>query len=426
MPAVNPAIAAPPPDETLARPRRPAAPPFRVAPTGVALLALLAAACSPSPGELHLRRGDFRTRHLLSGELEAARADEIRVPALPEWRVTVRWLIEDGRNVTAGEPVAELDKTPFVQPLLESELAAASAERELARGDATARAERIRRLVALEEQLAALEKARIDADVPPELESLYDRTRKELAVVRAQVAADRAHDDREAGRIGETADRTVAALALEKERSRRDTTRAALDRLTLRSPRDGILVLDAFRGEARKIAPGDTLFLGSRVASIPDLSTLRVAARLADVDDGRISVGDRCEVVLDAFPTKVWPGRVASIGPAAQEPSSNSVRRFFRVVVDLESSDPERMLPGHSAKVAVFGSTVHDGWLAPRAAIRFDGPAPQLVLAGGKTVPLELAACNALDCLLVRLPEGVDDDTRLERAASRRDDGRER
>jgi len=35
---------------------------------------------------------------------------------------------------------------------------------------------------------------------------------------------------------------------------------------------------------------------------IPDLSTMKVVARLSDVDDGRIAAGDRAVCTLDTYP----------------------------------------------------------------------------------------------------------------------------
>ncbi len=58
---------------------------------------------------LRVVRGDFEDRILLTGELEAARAELISVPRVPSWQVSIRWLEADGAEVQKGQKVAELD-----------------------------------------------------------------------------------------------------------------------------------------------------------------------------------------------------------------------------------------------------------------------------------------------------------------------------
>ena len=49
-------------------------------------------------------------------------------------------------------------------------------------------------------------------------------------------------------------------------------------------------------------------------ARLPDMDTLFVRARLFDVDDGRLKAGQHVRARLDAFPDKVYGGRVREVG----------------------------------------------------------------------------------------------------------------
>src|SRR5512137_738078 len=51
--------------------------------------------------EMAVRRGEFRERFVLTGELDAVRADQIVVPRTPVWVIAIRWMEADGATVEA-------------------------------------------------------------------------------------------------------------------------------------------------------------------------------------------------------------------------------------------------------------------------------------------------------------------------------------
>jgi len=128
---------------------------------------------------------------------------------------------------------------------------------------------------------------------------------------------------------------------------------------------------------------------------LPDLSSTQVTASLADVDDRKISVGMPATVVLDAYPSMTFPGRVAAISAVAQENTTNrqSLRRSFRVTIKLDRLDALRMRPGLSARVTIRRATRSNVLLAPRGVLaRKD---------------IKLGECNDLECVVVSgLKEG--------------------
>jgi multidrug efflux pump subunit AcrA (membrane-fusion protein) len=70
------------------------------------------------------------------------------------------------------------------------------------------------------------------------------------------------------------------------------------------------------------------------------------------------------------------------------------------VTVALERTDPERMRPGMSVKVAVTARRIEDAILAPRDALDLGTDEPHAVLAGGARVPVVLGPCDALRCVI--------------------------
>ena len=362
------------------------------------------------PRDLVVRRGDFRGRFLLTGELQAIKADDIVAPRTPVWLIAIRWMEKDGVEVKAGQKVLEFDNSAFASDLEEKKLSLAEAENELAQSESAARAQEQDRIFALEESRVALEKARIEAAVPEELSDRRRFQERQMALRRAETEFEKAGEDLAAQRAAARADLDNRRITVEKARRAILLAEAAIEALALSAPRDGILVVAENPWEDRKFEVGDTAYPGVAVMQIPDLSAMRVEARLSDVDDGRIAVGMPASCVLDMYPDVVFPGKVVELTPVAQEPSRRSLRRAFRMLLDLDRTDPARMRPGMSVRVEVETARLQDALLAPRAGLDLGASPPRALLERGGAVEVRLGPCSATECVV---EDGLEEGARL-------------
>ena len=320
----------------------------------VALSLLAAALPAGSAG-----REKEAARIVLTGELAAVRSASVAVPRTPIWIANVRWLETDGTHVRKGQKVAEFDSSVFTGGLEEKELLLQDAEADLVRFDAEAEVTLSDRKSALDEKETAREKANVDAAVPVDLRARREWEEKQLALKKALVEVEKANEDLDAFRKASEADRAVKQIAIGRARTEIRTAREAIASLTLTAPQDGILVVGEHPREGRKVQVGDGLWPGVVVARIPDLSAVQVEAWLYDVDDGRLRIGDEAVATVDAFPALRLKGRVSDISAIAGQPSNDSLRRAFRVVVPLETTPVESLRPGMSVKVEVGAGNPH-------------------------------------------------------------------
>jgi multidrug efflux pump subunit AcrA (membrane-fusion protein) len=364
---------------------------------------------APASG-LAVRRGAFRERILLTGTLEAERGEPLIVPRTDTWQLQIRWLAEDGTRVKAGDRLVEFDNSSFASEIEEKRLAESEAGSQLERTQAEARTATAEKEFALEQRRADLEKARVDAAVPKDLLSLSDYQDKQLALRRAEIELAKAEEDLAAHRKASAAEIAVQRIALERARREIRTAEEAIDALTLRAPRDGIVLVAEHPWEGRKIQEGDSVWTGMTVASIPDLSSMMVEASLSDVDDGRIAPGMRVVCTLDAYPSLTFPGRIADVTPVAQASRRSPLLRSFPVRVALDRPDTERMRPGMSVRVEALGPEVKDAVLAPRAGLDLSGKQPRALLAAGGAKPVRLGPCSATECVV---QDGLEPGVRL-------------
>jgi len=351
--------------------------------------------------ELRVRRGAFTSELVLSGELESARGDALAVPPLPSWQTAIKWLADDGAHVNAGDPVAELDNSDLTADLDSRRQSLTQALQELQQNEAQWAADLEQKQLEVEKKKAELDKAKLQSVLPRDLISGRQFEENQKTFRRAQTEHEKALDVLRSRRTGVDAERQNLMLRIEQARRAIARSEAGITALVLRAPKEGIVVIRDHPWEGRKLQAGDPVFVGFPIALLPDLSSIRVNASLADVDDGRIAPGMPVTVTLDGYPTMEFRGRVSAISAVAQESRRMSLRRQFEVLVELERLDPERMRPGLSARVVVRQEAKNALLLAPRAAIDFSGKAPQVRLANGKDAAVKLGSCNAQDCVVL-------------------------
>lgn len=371
-----------------------------------AVLAAALAGCfsgyseSAPPGDLRVRRGDFASDLVLSGELEAARGETLNVPPLPSWQTAIKWIAEDGAILKGGEPAVELDNTSLTADLETKRQGLTQALQELQQREAEWSADLEQKQLDAAKRLSELEKAQLDALTPKDLLAVKVYEEKQTALRRTTVERQKAVDLLASRRTAVAAERRNLQLRIEKAHRDIATAERAIEELVLRAPRDGIIVIRDIPWEGRKLQTGDTVFVGMAIAMLPDVSTMRVKAALADVDDGKVTAGMPVTVTLDAFPNVPFTGKIAAISAVAQESRRQSLRRQFEVLIALDRLDTERMRPGLSARIVVRRDNQPKTLLAPRAAIEF-AATPKAHLAGGQTKDVKLGPCNAQDCVVL-------------------------
>jgi HlyD family secretion protein len=349
---------------------------------------------------LRVRRGTFARDVVITGELRAARGEELAVPRLPQWQTTIKWIAQDGTETKKGDRIVELDNSTFAANLDAKRQAVAQAEQQLQQKEAESKADTLDKQLDVERKRADYDKAKMEAAMPKEIVAQRDYNDRQIKFKRAEVELAKAVDVLKSQRTSVKADRDNLLLTLQKAQRELGIAERAIAELILRAPQDGIVVMRDHPWEGRRLQEGDAVFVGMPLAQFPEMSSLQVEADLADVDDGRIGAGMPATIVLDAYPDMTFPGRVSAISAVAQESSRTSLRRAFRVIVALDRLDLARMRPGLSARVIVHAMRQPNALLVSRAAIDFSGRKPRAFRADGKLVEVVLGACNAQECVV--------------------------
>jgi len=277
--------------------------------------------------------------------------------------------VRNDQLVKAGAPLFTLDGANFLIAIQKAEADIAATTREQLAQDAAIEVALSQRKVALEEQRkAALDWERHqriraeDAGAVSERRIELSRAAAAEALARTEAADAQVAQARAArGPSGDDNDRLVAA------RTALDRARLDLSRTTVRAPGPGIIT-------DLKIDRGQVANPGSPIMSFISLNEGWVTADFTENNLGLIRPGDRAEIVLDAIPGRVIPGKVRSVGfgvasggksqPGGLSEVSND-RDFLRsaqrfpVTIDFAGLDLEtirQLREGGQADVIVYAS----------------------------------------------------------------------
>jgi len=340
----------------------------------------------PSVPTAEVTRGEFVDSLSLRGEVKALRSLTVSAPAEAGDLQIVK-IATDGSQVKRGEPVVEFDKTRTEQDLAQYKSALKSAQAEIDQARAQARLSEEEDVTAVAKAKYDVEAAKLEAskqEIISEIEGEKNRLKVGDAEQSLREAEQKQKSDREASKA------TIANKIQGSKKATFDAQRAerALSEMTLRAPSDGMIsLLQLWRGEGQAaFKAGDRAWPGAPIAEFPDVSTLRVTARVDETERGRLKSGQEVNVQFDAIPDRQFTGRIDLISAAATTDFSGGwpFPRNFTLLVLLDQSDA-RLKPGMSAQLSVVVEKVGDALTIPIAAsFQKSGRTVVYVLSGSK------------------------------------------
>jgi multidrug efflux pump subunit AcrA (membrane-fusion protein) len=238
--------------------------------------------------------------------------------------------------------------------------------------------------LAEEQDLTDLQKAKYDVESAKldasqaEILSAIDGAEKKLALADTEQKAKQAQQKLDSDIAGDKAD--IANIDQKRQKALRDVQHYedAITHLTVHAPADGMVhILPNYRAaagifgdNAPPFKEGDRAWPLAGIAQLPDLSELRISARLEEEDRGRISIGETVTARVDAVPDKELTGKVSDVSPLAKIDFSGGwpPAKNFDLSVVLDHPDP-RLRPGMSVTERIAVQRIPNVVLVPAEAV---------------------------------------------------------
>ena len=252
--------------------------------------------------------------------------------------------------------LVELDETESALMLRRASLSVSLARNELALLLEGARIEDIRRAeAAVTQAQAAATAAHHDLHRAEQLfaaGSLSQRQLDDAEVRHARAAAEL--------ESAEQALQTLLRLSrpeeLQAARLRVEQAETEESLAAMRHGRTRIVAPSAARVDRLLVEPGELARPGAPVARLVTHDPLTIAVYLPQADLGRVAVGDRAEVVVDAWPDARFAGRVTRVAEQAEftprnvQTREDRARLVFEITVELDEDRERRLRPGMAAE----------------------------------------------------------------------------
>jgi HlyD family secretion protein len=325
---------------------------------------------APTVPTIEVTRGDFLDSVEFHGEMKALKSVTISAPA-DAGDLQIVKLSAEGTNVKPGDVVVEFDKTKTEQDLAQFRSALKSAEAEIAQARAQARLTSEQDKTAVLKAQYDVEGAKLEAS-KQEIVSKIEGEEARLKLADSQQALREAEAKEKSDKT--LNDATIESKVQASAKAKFDVERAehALSQMTLLAPSAGsITLLQHWAGtNMATYRTGDRAWPGASIAELPDASTLRVSARVDEIERGRLAPRQSVTVQFNSISDRQFTGHIEQIGEIASTDFSGGwpPARNFTLYVALDQSDP-RFKPGITGDVNVLVEKVPNAIIIPVQAM---------------------------------------------------------
>jgi HlyD family secretion protein len=292
----------------------------------------------------------------LKGTTEAVRSRSILAPALAGQQVgtlTITKLTLAGIQVKRGDLLVKFDRQVQVRDFMDKRAEYSKLVGQVLEEQAKENAARAKDETEMKQAEDDLGKAELEMQKIETLSRIdAERAQEHLEEAKATLQQRRATFDLKR----KAAQAAIHILEIQRDRSRETMlhAQANADLMQIRSPIDGVVVLNTIWKEGRigEVKEGDQVRPGVPFMQVVDPSVMQVRVLANQQDFMGLRVGQHAKLHLDAYPELVFSGKVEEIAPIGRSGSFSSTLRTFIVVFSLAGSDA-RLMPDLSAAVDV-------------------------------------------------------------------------
>ena len=281
-----------------------------------------------------------------TGELSAVQTKAFVLPRLGRFgSFRIIGIEEHGKHIQPGDSVIQLDPSDVTKYIVDRETALesqlASLEKMLVNQDnRDSEAEST-----IKSELATYELRKLTLEAA-QFESERTKKIKELEFEQATIALNLAKRQLELNAIINENDLKIQQIRVDQIKKDIQNAYDILPQLTVRSSIPGIFQITRNWRSGKLLQVGDEVWRGNAMASVPDLTWMKVETQINENDFLRIKEGDKVLVRLDALPEVAFDGCISHIGLFCHAKDPNKPRqKVFDVEVRLLVSD-ERLKPG--------------------------------------------------------------------------------
>ncbi len=335
-------------------------------------------------------------------------------------------LLPEGTFVKKGEPLIWMDTSDLEDKRKEYETEVELARTTLAQKKEVLRVTKVTNQLALEAEKARvdfqglkLEDARLNYEkqkvlVAKNLAAKSSQDDARIAMLQAELSLKQARINLKKLAEDQTSDEKIkqsnvesAQVELERRQRQLDEVLDKIDKAVIKANGQGNISYATIwkGGKMGKVAEGDQTWRRATLMEIPDPSTMQALIPISEIDVGKIQIGQKVEVTVDALPGQVYAGAVESKGVV---PISSTRRPFglggtgprgkeFEVRIKLDHPD-EKFRQGMTVSVRISIEKIKETLYIPQEAVFGEGKDRYVFVkkdGGYEKLPITVGSANA-------------------------------
>jgi len=322
-----------------------------------------------------LEKKDYLDEIRVHGILEAINTHSFVCPRLRE-DATIQYLIPEGTHVKSGDTLCILEaretENRYLQAINELEKAKAAynkSEADLALQYLLLEVQ-VRNIEASTE-ISRLDSAQMKFTSPSSREIIkleLEKAEKERNITLKKLEYLKRINDSELQKM---------KLKIEQQKIQVDQAKSTLDKLSITSSLDGIVLYSDSWTSGEKVREGDIVWGNMPIIQIPELSSMQVKLSVSEAEYKRLAKKQDLDIRIDAYPDLHLTGEIKFKAPVGKPVKKGSNVKMFEVTASLDSTT-FTIQPGLGVTCDVQVKSVLDTIVVPLVSL-FDEDSSKVV-----------------------------------------------
>jgi HlyD family secretion protein len=319
------------------------------------------------------------------------------------WQFQIVNMAAEGKQVKAGEQLITFDAQRIRDDLqrFQNELDQAVKELEKTRTQINLEGEELKSKLAAAEnnyeklKLKQARDTRVEAFNKIEEDRLaFEQARREVEAIKERMEWHK-----------KSSEATYQIIVSKKTRAENKVNeiKKGMENFQAKADRDGVVIYKT-KWNGEKFRVGESVWMGQSLLEIPDLNTIVAEAYIPEVDIGKIKPGQIAEVTIDAFPDKVYPGSIKSVGKLVHPKAWDIPNKILDIQIALDQLDISIMRPAMSVKAKIKTSSIENCLAVPLRAIRTTAEGSMIKVKtdqGWREQPVKLGESNGTEVVIL-------------------------
>ena len=377
----------------------------------IAALAMLLSACSEEPEQqvmtVNVNQTELSIQVPAKGEVIAAKSTVMSVPPGARGPQTVAWLIPENTQVKKGDVIARFDGETFTTQRDSTQLDLNTANLETAQKSKQIDSEKAdinSDTVVVDKEIVFSDKFNIDDLTVYSKNEIIEALDNRLYLSAQKDFLSWKLDNFS---YSSSSEMELMELKAQQYQTKLSQYEMALTKLEVLAPHDGLLIYEKnWRGEKPRL--GQSLWPGSKLAKLPDLTNLQAKIFVLESEAGSVNVGDSAEVRIDSAPQVVFKGVVSKKHNIAKTIKSGNPVKYFEVTVDIENPDLSLVKPGNKLSAVVNGASKDKVLTVPLQSVFSDDSGSYVYVKNGAQMEKRTVELGLKTFAQVQVVQGVE------------------